>query len=424
MSKGIQGQESDWQSAHGFNATTPIRADRHPFPLLLYLEWGLLGLAILSQLLPSPFRDTLPLFKSLALFCTIAFGVMGLYLPRNSSQLAWILLQLSLMGLAGWWGGFRGVRLFPLLCIVLVLRSSLVLPLSGRLITSGIAYLLFLVLLLTRLAALPIARLSLRQGTERPLIGAFAFNSALLLFLAIGFVLLLVHALITERRSRDQLHQAHTQLRQYALQVEDLAMEQERNRIAREIHDSLGHALTALNLQLEGALKLSTANPTRSQEFLKEAKMLGSKALQEVRRAVTAMRADPLAGKPLSESLQKLIEEFQRHSGIEPHCQIQLNQPLSPELSMAVYRVVQESLTNISKYAKATQVTIDLTTQADWLYLRIQDDGCGFDPDQNQAGFGLQGMRERVTALGGQIQIHSQPYQGCWIVAQLPIRPT
>ena len=97
-------------------------------------------------------------------------------------------------------------------------------------------------------------------------------------------VLLLVNALITERQSREKLAIANDRLRHYAMRIENLAMVQERNRIAREIHDSLGHALTGLNLQLEGALKLWQSHPEQARQFLHEAKQSGSTALSEVRR--------------------------------------------------------------------------------------------------------------------------------------------
>lgn len=402
----------------------PIRADRHPFPVLLYLEWGLLTIVLVSQLLPTPFRDVVPSLRLLAFICTVGFGLMGIRLPRTKVgiKVAHALLQIGLIMLVSWWGGVRGLRLFPLLCVIFVIRSCLMFKLTGRLITSAIIYFLFLSLLIRRLADLPNVHLSvLRQEIARPLLGAFAFNSALLLLLVIVFVLLLVDALITERQSRDELAQAHVQLRRYAVRVENLAMEQERSRIAREIHDSLGHVLTALNLQLEGALKLWQSNPARAEGFLKQAKTLGSTALQEVRRSVAAMRSDPLRGKPLPEAIGVLVQEFQRATQIQPVCGIQLQTPVPPDLSLALYRVVQESLTNICKHAQATQVTITLKQQATELCLNIQDNGRGFESSQTPTGFGLQGIRERTTTLGGNLKILSAPDQGCQILVRFPL---
>ncbi len=109
---------------------------------------------------------------------------------------------------ARWWGGIRGLRLFPLLCVVLVIRNCLIFQLAGRLVTSALLYFLFLVLLVSRLSSYMGLRFPLRQqGIERFVIRGFAFNSAVLLLLVMIFLMLLMHALITERQSRDQLLQ-------------------------------------------------------------------------------------------------------------------------------------------------------------------------------------------------------------------------
>lgn len=401
-----------------------IRVKTHPFPVLLYLEWVLLGLVVITQLLPNPFGDVVPRLRWLSILGTTGFWLTGLWLPRGraSTKAAYIVLQIGLMLFSSWWGGIRGLRLLPLLCVVLVIRSCLMFRLAGRLITSALVYFLFLVVLVGRLLSLPVLLLPrLGREIERPLIAVFALNSAVLLLLVLILVLLLVNALITERQSRDELAEAHEQLRHYALRIENLAMVQERSRIAREIHDSLGHVLTALNLQIEGALKLWQANPTRAQSFLQEAKTLGSKALQEVRRSVAAMRSDPLEGKSLPEAIHFLLQEFQRTTQIQPTCQIQLNAPLPADLSTALYRIVQEALTNICKHANATQAAIELRELPTELVLSIRDNGDGFQPEQNPTGFGLQGMRERTIALGGQLVLHSQPNQGCGITVRFPL---
>jgi signal transduction histidine kinase len=403
-----------------------IRVDNYPFPALLYLEWVLLGIVLVSQLLPNPFRDTVPLFRGLAFLSTLGLGAMGLRLPQGSmlTKVSYAAVQIGLLLLASCWGGIRGLRLFPLLCVVIVIRNCLIFQITGRLVTSALLYILFLGLLADRLASLSDLRFPLlRQGMARSVIGSFAFNSALLLLLAMIFLLLLMNALVTERQSREQLGQAHEKLRQYALQAEDLAANQERGRIAREIHDSLGHSLTALNLQIEGALKLWPSHPERAQDFLKEAKALGSTALQEVRRSVAAMRADPLQGKSLPEAIQALAQEFQRTTGLQPICQIGLTQGLSPDLNVALYRIVQEALTNICKHAQATQVTIELSQSAHppaEILLTVQDNGCGFTPTCSPSGFGLQGIRERAAAFGGRLEINSAPAQGCEIIARFP----
>jgi signal transduction histidine kinase len=266
-----------------------------------------------------------------------------------------------------------------------------------------------------------------------------SISSMLLLGLVLVFLQLLINAALSERRSRQQLALANQQLRQYALRVEDVATLQERNRIAREIHDSLGHSLTASNLHVAAALRLLESDPDEARELLLEAKQLGSTALQEVRQSVSTLRSDPLQGKNLAAAITALVGDFQRASGIAAPVQIQVQiQPdldLPQDLKTAIYRIVQESLTNISKYAQATTVGLSLgqvspgepigrprrEPQAPRLRLRVQDNGVGFEPSQNTSGFGLQGIQERTRALGGSLVIQAAPGQGCQLIAEFPL---
>jgi signal transduction histidine kinase len=121
----------------------------------------------------------------------------------------------------------------------------------------------------------------------------------------------------------------------------------------------------------------------------------------------------------LREAIETSLAEFQSTTGIMSTHNIQY-QP-SPEISTTLYRIIQESLTNISKHSAARQVSVDLQEHHNTLHLQIADDGQGFDPDQNTTGFGIQGMRERTIALGGQFSISSQLGQGCRITVSIPL---
>ncbi|NJN87207.1 MAG: sensor histidine kinase [Leptolyngbyaceae cyanobacterium SL_7_1] len=398
-----------------------IHPKNHPFPFLLYLEWALVAIAILAELAPTPFmRDSrypLVLMASMA-----GFGLIGLRLPTGQllPKVLYTLLEFGLIGLITA-AGLRGLRLFPFLYLVMVIRSCLMFRLPGRLLVAGIAFGLFLLALMRRVSLMGIRVPPFVQERVRPFIVGFAINGVLLFGLALLFVLLLVNALLAERESRNQLTLANQQLRQYALQVENLAMVQERNRIARDIHDSLGHSLTALNLQLEGALKLWESNPDRAHAFLSEAKRLGSTTLQEVRRSVSAMRTDPLQEQSLEEAIATLCTNVQQSTGVQPSFTVDVVTPLSLEIRIALYRIVQEALTNASKHAAATAIAIALTQTPSGLELIIQDNGRGFVPQQTQTGFGLQGMRERTLALGGTFRLDSAPGKGCRIQVHIPL---
>nr|WP_242035758.1 sensor histidine kinase [Leptolyngbya sp. FACHB-8] len=350
----------------------------------------------------------------------LGFGAMGLRLPiRLPVAILYTLLQFGWLALATISSGQR-LQVFPVLYIVLVIRSCLMYRLPGRITVTFLAFWMFATLTALRLRLRDWAPSPELGDRLRPVVSAFAVNSLLTFGLALVFVLFLVNALMAERASRQRLADANRQLRDYALRVENLAMSQERNRIAREIHDSLGHSLTALNLQLETALKLWPRQPEKAQQFLKEAKQLGSTALQDVRQSVAAMRTDPLQRQSLEEAIATLARDFEKNTGIAPTYSIHLSQNLPSDLRTSLYRIIQEALTNIVKHAHASEVTIQLHNLPTGLTLRIIDDGRGFDPQQNSTGFGLQGMRERASTLGGQFRVHSAPYQGTTIEIEIP----
>ncbi|MDZ7959856.1 MAG: sensor histidine kinase [Aulosira sp. DedQUE10] len=214
---------------------------------------------------------------------------------------------------------------------------------------------------------------------------------------------------------------AREQMLQHILQLEDLAALQERKRIAREIHDSLGNALTTLNVQLQTAHKLWNIDPTLAKKFLTEAQRLGAIAIQEVRQSVSSMREIVPLEQPLTDLIDSLVQNFYQVTGILPSTKIDLPVHLSPEVVKTLYRIIQEAFTNICKYAEATKVEINLSHTSHNLSLIIQDNGKGFKLSQNKTGFGLQGMQERVSALKGNFNIDTEPGYGCWIVVNLPL---
>ena len=202
--------------------------------------------------------------------------------------------------------------------------------------------------------------------------------------------------------------------------IAEMAALEERNRIAREIHDSLGHALVALNIQLEAALTLWPIDIEQAYVSLKEAKQLGSNALSSVRTSVADIRTDALQGKILEQALDTLLSEFQSATQIRPTVDIDLAYPFPNAVNVAVYRIVQEGLTNICKHAEATAVHLKLTTTQQDLQLLLKDNGSGFCLDAQRSGFGLQGMQERSAALGGQLALISDRGEGCRIAASFP----
>jgi signal transduction histidine kinase len=393
----------------------------HSLRFLLYLEWILLLVILLSELRAAPlFR--LQKLPTLNLLCLALFGTLGLKLPLNKflHKFIYTTLEIGIILIASFIGI---INLFPFLYIILVIRNCFIFKRLMRSLVTGIAFLLFLLTAAHRIRnlAFPVPRAS----PER--LELLLLSLSLLFGLVLLFLQLLVDAVLSERESREklaeanaQLEVANTQLRQYALRIEDIATLQERNRIARDIHDSLGHSLSVLNLQLEAALKLWKSDPQEATEFLVEAKQLGSTALDDVRQSVFAVRSDPLEGQTLEEAIASLTENFSRSTSISPKISINLSRSIPTEIKTAVYRIVQEALTNIYKYAEATEVEIQIQTH-NTLQLIVADNGKGFNLNQNTTGFGLQGMRERTLAIGGSFTIDSTPNSGCTITANFPL---
>ena len=220
--------------------------------------------------------------------------------------------------------------------------------------------------------------------------------------------------------AENELSEALEKSRSLNDRIAEMTAVEERNRIARDIHDSLGHDLVALNIQLETALTLWNMDTEQAYASLKEAKQLGSNALKSVRTSVAEMRADALQGKILEQALDMLLSEFQLATRVRPTAEIDLSYPFPNAVNVAVYRIIQEGLTNICKHAQATAVHLELIATQQNLQLSLQDNGGGFCHDSQPSGFGLQGMQERTAALGGQLTITSNVEEGCHILANFP----
>ncbi len=417
-----------WSVPQSTGNRSMARLTDQPFRLLLNLEWLLLATAVFMEVL-LPFQ---PSWFMVGRVVAIAlFGLLGLRLPTGKlrAKLLYTVVEFGLILLAATQDSLSNTASIRssifLLCLVLVMRSCLLFRRFGQLAVLTLTLLTYSTLLFAK---------SLASG--KGMVWDWRSNNVLLFSLTLIFALLLINALLSERQSRAELEMAHqqleatnAQLRQYALRIEDQATLQERNRIAREIHDGLGHTLAAQTIQINNALLYWQPNPEQSLTFLKQAKQLGAEAFLEVRKSVTMLRSNPLQGQSLEAALKRLLSDFQNTTGITVTSNFQLASALTTEINTTLFRIVQESLTNITKHAQATTVTVELKQaelkqvelkQTGMIHLMIADNGTGFNPTQNTTGFGLQGIRERAIALGGQFQVQSQPGRGCTIAVSLP----
>ncbi len=224
------------------------------------------------------------------------------------------------------------------------------------------------------------------------------------------FLLMVCKMLVAEEKSRHQIAELSEQ-------VETLAASLERTRIAREIHDSLGHTLTDLDTQLAVAQTLRSHNLNQSFQAVDTAKLLARQCLEDVSQALDRMRQSDF---DLNQALIGLVEQLRQSSGIQVKWQINLPQ-LPVYKSYQIYCIVKEALMNVQKHAKASQVDFTSRLVAEGILLELKDNGIGFAPNQFSTGFGLQGMVERVQLLGGKLDIQTALAEGTHIHVLLPL---
>lgn len=210
-----------------------------------------------------------------------------------------------------------------------------------------------------------------------------------------------------------------------------LATIEERNRLAREIHDTLAQGLAAIALQLETADVLTEQKSERASEVIRRALALARANMEEARRSVIDLRAAQLRNHTLSEALQELAQQMQRDGLAISYRSTPADFPLlSPRLETGLYRLAQEALTNVQKHAQASHVQLALVLDEREICLYVEDDGCGFQVEQvmeeqarfgGQTGhFGLTGVSERAKLLGGALCIESTPGAGTCFVVCIP----
>jgi signal transduction histidine kinase len=221
-----------------------------------------------------------------------------------------------------------------------------------------------------------------------------------------------------------ELEAAQRQLRAYAAESEELAVARERNRMAREIHDTLGHYLTILAVQLETALKMEELGDARLQAELVEARRAAAECLAEVRRSVEALRPADLTTLSLPDALARLVNEYE---ALDPTIEMALDvegstDALDLEQRLALYRCAQEALTNMRKHANASRALLRLRVDESKAEFLALDDGRGASSDNgSELGFGLLGIRERVALLGGATSMGPEPGKGWRVRVTLPL---
>jgi signal transduction histidine kinase len=337
--------------------------------------------------------------------------VLGLFSHENNGRLAFLILTGALMLIIAWLGHFINVIY---LYFMIAAQAFITLPFRTALavvLGTASAYLILLWGLAFNLESL----ISIAAGM-----------SVGLVFVGTLSTVLSRYAEQTRRAERlaQELQQVNADLQAARQHEAELAVAEERVRLARDIHDGLGHHLTVLNIQLQAAAKFIERNPVQAAEVIATCREEARLALEEVRQSVAVMRRSPLDGKSLQAALHTLVEGYNRGATLKADLQVKGSDiDLPPVMNSTIYRAVQESLTNAQKHAQnASRIEVTLEFFAQWVHLVIRDDGQNPHMDHTTTGFGLAGLQERAEQLGGSFEAKYIPDQGYQIEMTIPYR--
>jgi signal transduction histidine kinase len=255
----------------------------------------------------------------------------------------------------------------------------------------------------------------LREGIQEGLFTMLIYGGGYFFFGMFG------RAMMEARLEREKSQQLYEELQDYVYKVEELAVTKERNRLAREMHDSLGHRLTVAAVQLEGAQRLIKKDPPKAEEMVGTVREQVKQSLHELRQTVAALREPVETGFSIQEALERLIVSFEQATGLTANVAISDLPSLGEKLRLVLYRTVQEALTNVQKHAEAKQVWLNLHAQDGELKLLVSDNGKGLSKNAEENGFGLRGIRERVTQVGGTCFLEDHPGGGTQIAVNIPL---
>lgn len=234
-----------------------------------------------------------------------------------------------------------------------------------------------------------------------------------LLFALVGYMVSRIMAI--QRQQRQSLAEANVKLTHYAATLEQLATTRERNRLARDLHDTLAHTLSAVAVELEAVDSLWDVDPAQARSLLERSLSATRTGLTETRRALQALRSSPLEDTGLALAVRQEAETVAERSNWILDLNIAESvDGLPAGIEQCVYRVAQEALANASHHAQAQRVEVGLVCRDHGLTLTVSDDGIGFDPSSvdPERHLGIQGMKERAEMVGGQLEISSAPAQG------------
>jgi NarL family two-component system sensor histidine kinase LiaS len=218
-----------------------------------------------------------------------------------------------------------------------------------------------------------------------------------------------------------RLNRMAEQLHSLLKRQQAMAISEERNRLARDLHDSAKQQALAASFQLGTAITLFEREPQDAREHLTEADALVDEVRKELTDLIHELRPQTMDGQNLADVLREYAVEWAHRSGIEIEVDIEQKDLLSLESEQTLYRIAQEALANVARHSAANHVDLLLRDEDGVVTMEITDDGCGFDPRGEHAGMGLASMRERAEVLNGESVIESEPGRGSHISVILPV---
>jgi signal transduction histidine kinase len=232
-------------------------------------------------------------------------------------------------------------------------------------------------------------------------------------FMLVGYIISRIMQQL--RQQRQALQEANLKLERYVATLEELTVSRERNRMARELHDTLAHTLSGVAVQLEAVDSLWASDRERAYQILSRSLQATREGLTETRKAIQSLRATPLEGLGLANALREYAETSAHRAGFR----LQLDLPdsvqgLPPEVEQCFYRIGQEALENTARHANSKSVCVKLVKNASGLCMEISDDGTGFETqvENSDMHFGLRGMYERAQVIHADLEISSRPGEG------------
>jgi NarL family two-component system sensor histidine kinase LiaS len=219
----------------------------------------------------------------------------------------------------------------------------------------------------------------------------------------------------------DNLNQMAGQLQQLIETRRELVIVDERNRLARELHDSAKQQAFAAAAQISTARKLMSQDPVTAEVHIKEAERLVDDLRKELTNLIEELRPAALANKSLASAVHAYANNWSRQNGIELLVNVQDERLLPLDMEQIVFRIIQEALANVARHSQASRAEIGLVYTRDEFTCTIEDDGIGFDPDQQDGGFGIRSMQERAKSLGGALTHDSAPGKGTLVSFKVPL---